>query len=140
MKQNKNREIITIQTQNQKQDKTQKRKKRIIMETNKTMGARISELLNQKGMTQKQLSLKAGITEAAISHYIKGDRIPRASVLIKLAIALNTTSDYLLEGISPDVKEELGYAKKLIARNVTQMSKADKREIINILMEADDDD
>jgi transcriptional regulator with XRE-family HTH domain len=69
-------------------------------------------------MTQKQLSEKAGITEAAISHYIKGNRVPRASVLGRLAIALNTTTDYLLEGITPDAKEELGYAKKLIVRNV----------------------
>lgn len=109
------------------------------MDTIKTMGNRIADLLDQRGMTQKQLSEKAGITEAAISHYIKGNRVPRASVLGRLAIALNTTTDYLLEGITQDAKEELGYAKKLIARNVTQMSKADKREIINILMEADDD-
>ncbi len=98
------------------------------------MGERIKELIENKGINQKILAEKVGCTEAAISHYIKGDRVPRASVLSKIAIALDTTSDYLTEGIPTDVKDELGYAKKLIARNVTQMSKTEKREIIDILM------
>lgn len=103
------------------------------------LGTRLKELLEKKGMTQKELAEKVGCTDAAISHYIKGDRVPRASVLTKIAIALDTTSDYLMEGIPTEVKDELGYAKKLIARNVTQMSKAEKREIIDILMGDDDE-
>lgn len=103
------------------------------------MGARLKELIEKKGITQKELAEEVGCTDAAISHYIKGDRIPRSSVLTKIAIALDTTSDYLMEGIPTDVTDELDYAKKLIARNVTQMSKAEKREIINILMGDDDE-
>ena len=103
------------------------------------MGTRLKELLEKKGITQKELAETVGCTDAAISHYIKGDRIPRSSVLTKIAIALDTTSDYLMEGIPTDVTDELDYAKKLIARNVTQMSKAEKREIINILMGDDDE-
>ena len=98
------------------------------------IGGRIKSLLEKKGITQKELALRAGCTEAAISHYIKGDRLPRASVLTKIAIALDTTSDYLMEGVPTDATGELDYAKKLIARNVTQMSNSEKREIINILM------
>ena len=45
------------------------------------IGKRIKELLEKKGITQKELALKVGCTEAAISHYIKGDRIPRSSVM-----------------------------------------------------------
>ena len=104
-----------------------------------TMGERIKQLLEKKGITQRDLAEKTGCTEAAISHYIKGDRTPRASVLAKIAIALDTTSDYLMEGIPADVKNELGYAKKLIARNVSQMSKAEKTEILNILMGGNDE-
>ena len=84
------------------------------------------------------MALKVGCTEAAISHYIKGDRVPRSSVMTKIAIALDTTSDYLMEGVPTDVTGELDYAKKLIARNVTQMTNSEKREIINILMGEDD--
>lgn len=103
------------------------------------MGDRIKDLLERKNMTQCALANAVGCTEAAISHYIKGDRIPRASVLTKIAIALDTTSDFLMEGIPVAVQDELGYARKLIARNVTQMSTAEKRDIINILMGDNDE-
>lgn len=102
-----------------------------------TLGERIKFLLVQKGMTQKQLSREVGCTEAAVSHYIKGDRVPRSSVMTKIAIALGTTSDYLTEGIPQDAKSELGYARKLIARNAEHMSTAEKMEIINILIGED---
>lgn len=100
-----------------------------------TMGERLKELINKKGISQKELAEKVGCTDAAISRYIKDNRVPRASVLTKIAIVLDTTSDYLMEGVPTDVTDELKFAKKLIARNVSQMSKAEKREIINILME-----
>ena len=98
------------------------------------LGERLTDLLLTKKLTQKDLSTKAGVTEAAISHYIKGDRTPRASVLLKIAEALDTTSEYLLEGLTTDAKEELGYAKKLIARNYNQMTQDEKLEIIKILI------
>ena len=104
-----------------------------------TMGDRIREMIETKGLTQKDLATKAGITEAAVSHYIKGDRIPRSTVLSKIAIALDTTPEFLLEGVPNDVKGELGYAKRLIARNVEQMTKDEKMDLINILMGGDND-
>lgn len=100
----------------------------------KGLGIRIKEQLKKKNMSQKALAETVGCTEAAISLYIKEERVPRSSVLNKIAMALDTTSDYLLEGVPTDVKDELGYAKKLIARNVTQMSKEEKLEILKILM------
>ena len=42
----------------------------------KSIGERIKALLNEKKMTQRQLAELSGVTESAISHYIKGDRIP----------------------------------------------------------------
>ncbi len=98
------------------------------------LGKRLKSLIEKKGISQKELAEKVGCTEAAISHYIKGDRVPRSKVLAKIAIALDTTSDYLIEGIPVDSVSELGYAKKLIARNVQKMSVSDKREILNLLM------
>lgn len=95
---------------------------------------RLEELLKARRITQKELAAKAGITEAAISHYIKGDRTPRSAVLSRIATALNTTSDYLMEGIPQDYVSEIKYAKRLIARNVNQMTTAEKREILSILL------
>lgn len=42
----------------------------------KNTGKRIKALLNEKKMTQRQLAELSGVTESAISHYIKGDGIP----------------------------------------------------------------
>lgn len=98
------------------------------------LGNRIKELLEKNNMSQKELAEKTLCTEAAISHYIKGDRIPRSSVLVKIAIALNTTSDYLMEGVPADSRSEIDYATKLIARNSSTLSKEEKRRILDILM------
>lgn len=108
------------------------------MDTTNTLNVRLKELLEKNGMTQRELATTIGCTEAAVSHYLKGDRIPRTSVLTKIALALGTTADYLMEGIPIDSTSELSYAKKLIARNADQMSNADKKEILALLMGGDD--
>lgn len=100
----------------------------------KNIGGRIKALLEQKGMTQRQLAEKVGCTEAAVSHYVKGDRVPRSSAMSKIAIALGTTTDFLTNGTPQNKDSDLGYAKKLIARNADYMTREEKMEIIDILM------
>lgn len=100
-------------------------------------GERISELLKEKGMQQQTLAQKAEVTEAAVSHYVKGDRVPRASVMARIAEVLGTTSDYLMNGTEPDSKNEVAHAKRMIARNVKQMTKEEKMEIMSILLGED---
>ena len=96
---------------------------------------RLEHLLIERHMTQKELAHKAQVTESAMSHYIKGDRIPRSSVLARIADSLGTTSDYLMEGTPQNYLDEIGYAKRLIARNVYQMTNTEKEEILSILFE-----
>ncbi len=113
--------------------------RRIVMTTERSpFSVRLEELLDARKMTQKELAAKSGVTEAAMSHYVKGDRTPRSAVLSRIAMALNTTSDYLMEGIPQDYINELGYAKRLIARNVDQMTNAEKKEILSILLGKED--
>lgn len=109
------------------------------MEERTTFAQRLGEQLKLHRMTQKELAEKAGVTEAAMSHYVKGDRIPRSSVLARIAAALGTTSDYLMEGVPQNSVDEIGYAKRLIARNVEQMTTAQKREILSILLSDKED-
>lgn len=106
---------------------------------NNTFSYRLEEILKARNMTQKELATRSGVTEAAISHYIKGDRTPRSVVLSRIATALNTTSEYLMEGVPQDYYNEIGYAKRLIARNVDQMTLAEKREILSILLGSQED-
>ena len=91
---------------------------------------RILDLLTENNMTQKELALKTGITESAISHYIKGDRVPRGVTLIKLAQALGVTTDDILN-------KEFNYneVKSLIERNVQNMTLEEKTDIIKILVD-----
>lgn len=98
---------------------------------NKEIGNRISNALNKKGISQKQLAERINLSEAVVSRYISGEREPRANVLANIATALNTTSDYLL-GIEED---EFNHPriKRMIARNANKMSKEEKKELIDAL-------
>ena len=99
---------------------------------------RITELLQEKRMTQKQLAQASGITESAVSHYVKGDRVRRGVNLKKIANALGTTTDYLLsqDGVA-DKEDDLKVVKTLIARNAATMSNAEKMELLSILFNED---
>ena len=99
-----------------------------------TFGERLSALIKGKNLTQKELATRAGVTEAAMSHYVKGDRIPRASVCARIADELETTTEYLMNGTSKGVDEEVKLAIKLIARNASQMSGEEKMQIVKALL------
>lgn len=95
---------------------------------------RMAELISDRKMTQKDLASLSGVTESAISHYLKGDRIPRGTTLIKIANALDTTTDYLL-GQNEEVNEQDFEAVRVIlARNASAMTKDQKMKLINLLM------
>ena len=79
---------------------------------------RIAELLKEKEMT----------------HYIKGDRVPRAAVMVQIANALETSPDYLMYGKPNNSEAEIDQAVRLIARNSEQLSHEDKMRIMNILL------
>ncbi|MCF2681856.1 helix-turn-helix domain-containing protein [Faecalicatena contorta] len=95
---------------------------------------RITALLSRLNMSQKELSVATGITESAISHYVKGDRVPRGVNLMKIAKALDTTVDYLLGNAEDDREKDLKEAKTLIARNASKMTKEEKMELVSILL------
>lgn len=62
------------------------------------IGDRILTLMAQQGYTQKKLANMVGVTEAAMSRYIRNLREPRLEVVAKLATTLHTTCDYLIRG------------------------------------------
>jgi transcriptional regulator with XRE-family HTH domain len=97
----------------------------------KDLGLRISETLQKRGMTQKELARRIDVTEAVISRYISGDRDPKPDVLANIATALHTTSDFLL-GIE---NEEFDHPRirRMIARNASSMTEQEKKELINAL-------
>lgn len=101
---------------------------------------RIKTLLEEKNITQKELAKITGLTESAISHYVKGDRVPRGANLVKIAKALGVTTDELLYNDNPSNKEsDLLYAKALIARNASNMTKKEKVELLKLLLGEEED-
>lgn len=97
----------------------------------KELGSRITETLQKRRMTQKELAGHIGVTEAVISRYVSGDREPKPEVLANIAIALHTTSDYLL-GIECGGFDHPRICR-MIAQNASSMTEQEKRELINAL-------
>lgn len=100
---------------------------------------RISELMKRYSLNQKDLAAKVGVTESAMSYYVKGERTPRSDVLTRIAKALNTTTDYLLGNteyvFSDSTQDELRYLQR-------NLGKLDKQQLIkaeNILKAVFDD-
>lgn len=104
---------------------------------NNIIGERIAGLLREQGKTQRALAEQVGTTEVSISRYIKGNRVPKGPVLVNIAKALHTTTDYLLgnEKDSNDPELEYNYTQRAIARNANRWSKKQKLDLVNALFE-----
>lgn len=96
---------------------------------------RVMKMMKQRDVTQRELAEMSGITEAAMSRYMRGERQPRAEVVANMATALGVTSDYLL-GREED-RSELDKAIRLVARNADAITDSVKRRLIYILATPD---
>lgn len=101
----------------------------------KEFGDRLQGLLRDQGVTQKDLAIRIGTTEATISRYVSGDREPKADVLANIATALHTTSDYLL-GIERD-EFDFPKIKRMIARNASEMTAQERKALLSALFGED---
>ena len=97
----------------------------------KEMGARISEMLEKRNMSQRKLAERIHITEQQLSRYISGNREPKPETVANMATALQTTSDYLL-GIE-EGEFNFNQVRRLIARNASDMTDDEKRELMDAL-------
>lgn len=57
---------------------------------------RLTLLIDYLGISQRELAHRSGLTESAMCHYIKGDRIPHADAFVKIARATGVRADWLL--------------------------------------------
>ena len=96
-------------------------------------GKRIQELLDARGMSRKELSEATGLSEAAISRYITGARQPKMISISAIANALGVSVDELL-GVCKDKGDEVDDAIRIVARNAGNISKEQKRYLLNALI------
>lgn len=95
-------------------------------------GDRITNLLKEKHVTQKDLAMMVGVTESALSRYINNDREPKIEVLANIATALDTTVDYLTRGVKPETDFDEIY--RLVARSSYTLTEKQKMQIIEAVM------
>lgn len=96
---------------------------------------KLANLLQEKGMSQKELAQLTNLTESAISRYLKGDRQPRGAILLNIANALGTTTDYFLGKTETKFNSDSDFDTlyRLLARNSKNMSPENKAKLAKIL-------
>lgn len=57
---------------------------------------KLSILLEEKNITQRELAEKINVTEVTISRYLSGERSPRIEIVSKIAEFFGVSIDYLL--------------------------------------------
>lgn len=95
-----------------------------------SIGARLTILMKERGMSQKQLAEATSLTPAAVSRYVNGERVPRAITIAALAKALDVKSADIT-GTAEE--QETDEAVRLIARNAAKLTEAQRAELIAAL-------
>ena len=95
-------------------------------------GARLMQLLNEIGYTQREFAGMIGVSEAALSRYLSDEREPKMEVIANMATALNTTTDYLLLGKND--KESFDDLYRWVARGTSSMSEDEKTALIKAIL------
>ena len=68
------------------------------------VGRAIAEQRRSKGMTQKQLADILNVSYQAVSRWEQGQSLPSVDMIYDIAQSLETTVDYLLNGLSEERK------------------------------------
>lgn len=94
---------------------------------------KVIKLMNERDMTQKQLSQLSGITESSISRYLHNDQRPRMDIVVNIAKALQVETEYLLD---EDEKGETAYnaISTAIARKGNELTAEEKNRLIALLL------
>lgn len=92
------------------------------------IGDRIKELRNKKNLTQSDLAKLVGLTYVQIGRYETHKSAPSSDILQKLAVALDTTGDFLMNGSNNDIVTAQLTDKELLTqyKRIEQLSNEDK--------------
>lgn len=103
-----------------------------------TWQEKVTNLMAERGITQKQLSKLSGITESSISRYLHGTQHPRMDIVVNIAKALHVETDYLLED---DEKSDSAYNSiaTAIARKGNELTPEEKNALIALIIGAKTD-
>ena len=66
------------------------------LEWMKMFGENLKDIMKEVGITQRELADETGLTEACISYYVNGQRMPSVKAIINIGYALNCSEDDLI--------------------------------------------
>jgi transcriptional regulator with XRE-family HTH domain len=84
------------------------------------LAERVRQLREAKDWSQGRLATYSGVSRAQISRIESGQRRPSAEVLMKLAKALDTTTDYLL-GLTDDPRKPAERDYETVAEGINNL-------------------
>ncbi|MBW8034408.1 MAG: helix-turn-helix transcriptional regulator [Planctomycetes bacterium] len=90
-------------------------------------GIRLRDTRRTKNLTQEKLAEATGLSQAAISQFEKGERVPTPSTTDKLAKFLGVERELLVG------HEEVAGQAKILMRNLKELSPESRREITKIV-------
>jgi len=89
---------------------------------------RLAVLLDERGMTQLELAARVGVTRAAMSRYVSGEREPRLVTLVRIAEELGVHVGELV----PSAADPVDAALRIVARsNLSAEQKAKFRQVLD---------
>ncbi len=83
------------------------------------IGTQLRNLLEQDGITQKQLAKELNISNTTLNGYVQNRRQPDAKMAVRLASYFNTTTDYL-------------YGRTTVREPIVTPYNANERRLVNI--------
>ena len=93
--------------------------------------SRLSFLLKQRGLSQRDLAEMVDLTPAAISRYVSGERRPKAIIVAKIAKTLGVQPEDLTGTCA---EQEVDGAVQLIARNANCLSDDQRDQLIKAII------
>lgn len=101
-----------------------------------TFAQRLRELINEKGIQDKELTLICDVGQSTVAMWFKGN-IPRADTLITIADYFEVSIDYLLGHSDdfgniqrPEQKEELTPGERELLKEYRRLSPQRKEDLI----------
>ena len=109
-----------------------------MVQAQEKIGKFILELRKQKGMTQKELAEKVGVSDKTISKWECGNGFPDATLMLPLCNALGITANELLSGkrLKTDKEYKVDAEKNIVAlitKNYGDLDKYLKEIIIQLI-------
>lgn len=94
---------------------------------------RITEILDEKGMTQYQLAKNTGISAARVNEILHKDVIPRYDTMLKLCKGLGVSISYFAEEDSVEIDSmEIIKFKKTLSKSVYE-GRINSEELMGLL-------